>query len=36
MNKFDPYVKILAGHAAIIAGKSSVKCWAGVTFVRQL
>lgn len=36
MNNFDPHVKLLAGHVALIAGASSVKCWAGVKFVRQL
>ncbi len=36
MNNFDPHVKLLAGHAALIAGASSVKYWAGVKFVRQL
>ena len=36
MNNFDSHVRLLAGHAALIAGASSVKCWAGLNFVRQL
>ena len=36
MNNFDSHVRLLAGHAALIAGASSVKYWAVVNFVRQL